>query len=231
MMNGLIRSLLLLFLLFYSGAMISQDVFSDLDRAYGLDPGIYNGKKYSYFLPSATQGNQFFSSSEFINGGVVVKGVNWWGLLLNYDVYNQKLLLQYNDERGAAQIIEVSEAWLEGFSLGTREFTYFGDNAGSRIYQVLGDGKYRVLFYWRKTLTLSTSMGSGGYAFSAPLKTQYVLIEGELYPFGSRGSFIKLFNPAHKAEIKNYLQSNRINLKKAPEQSMKDLINYISNLD
>jgi hypothetical protein len=247
MMNSLIRSLLLAFLLIFSGKLTSQDAFSELDKVYGLDPSIYNGKKYSYFLPSGTGGNQFFSSAEYVKGGVVVKrgkgeeetrrqgeevtGGRWYyDLFLNYDVYNQKLLLQYIDETGAAQIIEVSEAWLEGFSLGDKEFRYLKFDSGSRIFQVLGNGKYRVLYHWRKTFNLSNSAGNSIYTFSTPGKSRYVLIDGEIRSFGSKGSFIKQFDPVHKAEIKNYLKVNGLNLKKASDQEVTELINYISNL-
>jgi hypothetical protein len=230
MMHRIFHLLLLAFLLLTSGKLSSQDAFSELDKVYGLDPSIYNGKKYSYFLPSGTGGNQFFASAEYVKGSVVVKGVKCWGLLLNYDIYNQKLLLQYIDETGAAQIIEVSEAWLEGFSLGEKEFRYLKFDNGSRIFQVLGDGKYRVLYHWRKTFNLSNSAGNSIYTFSTPGKSRYVLIDGEIRSFGSKGSFIKQFDPVHKAEIKNYLKVNGVNLKKASDQEVTELINYISNL-
>lgn len=251
MMHCLFRLLLLAFLLISSGKLSSQDAYSELDKVYGHDPSIYNGKKYSYFLPSGTGGDQFFTSAEFVKGGVVVKGGSgdggtWgqgeegtWGrgerwyydLDLNYDVYNQKLLLQYMDETGASQIIEVSEAWLEGFTLGEKEFRYLKFDNGIRIFQVLGDGRYRVLYHWRKNFNLGNSAGHSIYTFSSPVKTRFVFIDGIIRPFGSAGSFVKIFDPVHKDEIKEYLKVHMINLKHAPDQVITDLINYISNLN
>jgi hypothetical protein len=237
MITGLMRSLILALLLFCSGFLFSQHTYQDLDRVYGLDPLLFNGKKYSYFLPSGTGGNQFFSSAEFVWGGIVVMGfsgevIKWKSdkdLLLNYDVFNQKLLLKFFDETGAEQIIEISEAWLESFNLGPVNFIYVRDNDKVKIYQALGDGKFKMLHYWRKDLKLTNTATASYYAFSSPIKENFVLIEGIPRPFRSKGSFIKLFNPGHRVEIKNYLQANGINLKKASDQAMTDLINYIGN--
>ena len=239
MMTGLMRSLILALLTFCSGTLFSQHTFRELDRVYGLDPLLFNGKKYSYFMPSGTGGNQFFFSAEFVKGGLVIRGQGEEetrrkgekDFLLNYDVYNQKLLLKFTDETGAEQIIEVSEAWLEGFSLDDLNFIYIKDENESRIFQVLGTGSYKVLYYWRKNLILTNTATASSYAFTSPIKTSYLLIDGKPRQFGSKGSFMKLFNPAHKVEIKNYLQANGINLKKASDRAMTDLINYISNLD
>jgi hypothetical protein len=125
---------------------------------------------------------------------------------LNYDVFNQKLLLKYNDESGAEMIIEVSEAWLEGFSLGESEFKCLDINGEKRIFQVLGDGPYFILYGWRKSLDLNNSVGAERYVFSGPARTQFVLMDGEVRSFGSKASFIKLFKPANKVEIKAYLK-------------------------
>ena len=231
MMNNIIRSLLLTSLIIFSGKLISQDAFHEMDRVYGLDPLLFNGKKYSYFLPSGTGGNQFLASSAFVEGDIVIRGKEVQDVFLNYDIYNQKLLLQYSDETGAFQIIEISEAWLERFSLGEMNFIYLAGNEQHRIYQVLGDGPYHILYSWRKSLKLSNSMGDGNYTFSPAVKTRYVFVDGELHPFRSKGSLIKVFDPAHKPAIKNYFHEKGINPKKASDQAMTELINYIGNLE
>jgi hypothetical protein len=238
-MKGSIRSLLLSLLILYSGLLQSQEVFRELDRIYGPDPSLFNGKKYTYFMPSGIEGNQFYSSAEFVKGDVMIRWsgdreVRWESgddFLLNYDIYNQKLLLKFIDESGAEQIIEPSEAWLESFSLGNVHFKYVEVEKSTRIYQVLGAGKFQVYYFWRKTLRLNNSSVSAHYAFSAPAKSRYVSINGSLQPFGANNSFIRLFGPGKKDMIKKYLQEHNINVKKAPDQAVSDLVDFISNLD
>jgi len=201
-----------------------------MDRVYGLDPLLYNGKKYTYFLPPGTGGNQFLFSPDFFIGEVTIKGISFEGITLNYDIFNQQLLFQYADETGAFNIIEISRAWLESFRLGDIYFQYLSFDNGARFYQVLGDGPYFILYYWRKDLKLDAAYGATHFTFTPSLKSQYVLISGELLPFRNKRGLISIFNPENKQEIRDFMHRNKINIKKASEQAMTQLINYIGNL-
>jgi hypothetical protein len=238
-MNTLIRSILLIFLCIVSGRLVSQVDFQELDEVYGLDSKLFCGKKYSYFLPSGTEGTQFLYSTDFVPGDIVIrwkgdKVIRWGseeGFLLNYDIYNQLLLLKYYDETGAEQIIEISDAWLESFSLGANYFKCLNVNDDVRIYQILGNEKNQIAYYWRKNLKLTNSSGPANYAFSEPIKTRFVMMNGNLLPYSSNGSFIKNFDPVYKDILQSYLKENDISVKKASDQTMTDLLNFISNLN
>lgn len=224
------RSLIVFILFFFSGEMICQDLAREPDQVYGQDPLLYNGKKYAYFLPRGTGGDQFLRSTDYFTGEVTIKGISFEGISLNYDIFNQQLLLQYDSESGASEIIEISKAWLESFQLDEMKFIYLGFNSEPRIYQVIGDGPLYILYYWRKDLNLDNTKGGGIYTFSSPKKSKYVLIDGKISTFSSKGSFISLFDPVHKLVIRNYIHDNGIKLKKASDQTMTELINYIGNL-
>jgi hypothetical protein len=224
------RSLLVIILLSFSGKLISQDAAKELDRVYGLDQLLYNGKKYAYFLPPGTGGNQFLFSPDYFIGEVTIKGKSFEGITLNYDIFNQQLLLQYANETGALNIIEVSKAWLESFRLGNMNFQYLNFDNGPRFYQVLGDGPFFILYYWRKDLKLDAAYGATYYTFTPTMKSTYVIIGDKLQPFRNKRSLISLFDPGHKPEIKNYMRRNRIKVKKASDQTMTGLINYIGKL-
>jgi len=226
MMNGLMRSLIVIILLIFQGKLVSQD----MDRVYGPDPLLYNGKKYSYFLPRGTGGNQFLISTDYINGEVTIKGKRFEGVSLNYDIYNQQLLLQYTNESGAIDIIEISKAWLESFRLDNLLFRYLNLDNGAKFYQVLGNGPFLMLYYYRKDLKLDYANGTQIFAFSSPSKSRYVLISNKLHPFGNARGLVSLFDPAHRSGIRNYIRDNGIKVKKASDQTMTELINYIGNL-
>ena len=42
--------------------------------------------------------------------------------MLNYDIYNQQLILKYKNNIGAANLIIISDAWLESFSFKGHKF-------------------------------------------------------------------------------------------------------------
>jgi hypothetical protein len=225
------RSLLVIILIFFSGRLVSQDAAMDINRVYGLDPLLYNGKIYTYFMPSGTGGNQFLLSADYLTGEVTIKGKTFEGISLNYDIYNQQLLLQYASESGAFNIIEISKAWLEKFRIGNMEFRCISSDKESSFYQVLGDGPYFIMVFWRKDLKYDANFGAQKFTFTPAVKDLFVLTGDQLRPVSNNRSLISLFNPEHKAAINNYLQLNRIKIKKASDKTMTELINYIGNLE
>ncbi|MCK9400115.1 MAG: hypothetical protein M0Q51_09010 [Bacteroidales bacterium] len=229
-MKSIMRSLLVIILFSFSVNLISQDAASDMDRVYGLDPLLHNGKKYAYFLPPGTGGNQFLLSPDYLIGDVTIKGEYFEGIALNYDIYNQQLLFQYINETGTFNIIEISKAWLESFRLGNLEFQNLSFKNNQRFYQILGDGPLFILYYWRKDLKLDATYGAKNFTFTLPLKSKYVLIGDQLHPFRNKRSLISLFDPGLVPEIKNYMHENNIRIKNASDKTMTELINYIGNL-
>lgn len=222
----------------FSETIFSQGTFTELDKAYGLDPAVFNGKKYAYFLPSGTGGHQYLFSVEFVAGDMEIRGKGEEGkrgkgeeYLLNYDIYNQKVLLKFEDESGAVQIIEFPQDWLNSFSLREAQFIIIQYDGQERVFQTLGTGKYQILFYWRKDLNLSNSTGYATYSFSSPIKTKYVRTGDSIRQFNSKGSFIKIFDPAFKVGINKYMKDKKINLKQASDKELSDFIDFICTLN
>ena len=224
-------SFLIPFLLSLSGTLFAQDVARVLDQAYGLDQTLCNGKKYLYLAPAGTRQNQYLVSPDYVPGNVTVKGKIYPDLTLNYDIFNQQLLLKYNDGTGIPKILEVSKAWLTTFSLGSRKFEFLNIENNPRFFQVLGDGPARVLYFWRKTIDLESTVGVVNYYFSHAIREPYVLKDGQLSPFRSKRSFIRIFPPEHKTEIRDYLRKNKVKIRKAGDKAMADLVNYICTLN
>lgn len=228
--KSIMYSLLLIILFFISGTLISQNAVKVLDRVYGLDQTLYNGKKYNYFVPPGTEGHQYLLSPDYIAGSVTLKGKCYKDITLNYDIFNQKLLLQYEDETGALNIIEVSKAWLTSFRRGNMNFEFLNLEQDPHFYQVLGEGPLRILYYWRKNLNLNDAIGSSNFIFTHAIRDSYVLMDGQLKPFRTKRSLIGLFDPGHRPEIKSYLRKNKIKVKKASDKAMAEMITFIGNI-
>lgn len=229
-MKRIIHPLLFTTLFSFSGLLFSQNAAKDLDKVYGLDQTLCNGKKYNYSVPSSTKGHQFLISPDFISGNVTLKGKSYEGLNLNYDIVNQKLLLQYVDEKGALKIIEISKAWLTAFHRGTKNFEYLSLEQEPHFYQVLGEGRVRILYYWSKKLIVNDVVGSSNFVFTDALRDTFVLKDGQLKRFRTKRNLVRLFEPLQRPAIKSYLHKNKIKLKQATDQEMSELITFIGNI-
>ncbi len=165
-----------------------------------------------------------------MEGSVTIRGTCYQNLRLNFDILNQQLLLKYKDDAGAVNILEVSKAWLEGFSLGTMNFEYLSPEQNPRFFQVLGSGSYHILYYWRKSLDMVAAVGSSDFTFSAAVRDSYVLMNGQLRPFRNRHGLVRIFDRSHRQEIKSYLNRNKIKVHKASDAVLGDMISFIGNL-
>jgi hypothetical protein len=230
-MISLSRIALLFFIIAGASVINAQQAIIDKDEVYGSDPVLYNGRFYTFNPPLNTGGNQYFSDPQFEAGSVTLRGVTFRNLLLNYDIYNQQLIIKYKIRSGAVNQIIVSDAWLEAFSFKGLDFKVFNtrDNI-KRIYQSLGDGPCHILYYWGKTLKLENTYGATNHTFSAAGKEKNLFIENRILQYRNNKSFYSLFVPEKKIAVKEYLRSHKINVKKANDLAMTQVINYCNTL-
>ncbi len=209
----------------------AQNAHMQDDQIYGLNPQLYNGKYYSFFLPPDTKRTPFLKDSAFLKGSVTINNTRYDHLSLNYDIYNQQLILRYKTRVGNTQLIIISDAWLQSFTLGDKHFERIKvSDTSKRIFQVLGEGKTRILYYWRKNLALSNSYGATNFVFSKPVRKSFIQFGNTLMRYGNNKHFIRLFTPDIQAKIAKYLHRNRVNVKKSDDRTITRLIRYCNTI-
>jgi len=223
--------LLLLFILSGINSAIAQPVIESDDPIYGFDPLLYNGRVYHYLPERGTGGNQYLVDQFDANAAITLRGVTYSNQTLNFDVYNQKVVLKYNNATGSTNLIEISGAWFESFDINGRHFEIETDaDTNRRIYQVLGSGSDKVMYALKKDKLLYNRPISGSYYFSKVLRTTYVFTGKRMVKYSGNRNFISAFSPQKQELIKEYLHKNKINVKKASDSVMTDLINYCKTL-
>ena len=156
----------------------------DIASIYGLDPLLYNGRNYSFSLSYETVGHPFIHTKNYEPGYVVIRDNKFEDILLNYDIYNQEIILKYQDIHGANNLIKLSKAWLRMFYLRNNEFVLMETEDGQQgFFQVIGSESLKVLYSWQKTMSLSNVAGKSNYQFSEPVKTMYLFNNGDFYRF------------------------------------------------
>jgi hypothetical protein len=230
-MTLLFRILISFSLLFSFLAVSAQQPVLNGDNFYGLDPLLYNGRSYTYFLPSTTGGSQYLNDSQFENGSVTIRGITFHKLALNYDIFNQELILKYKTNLAGTSIIIISDAWLESFSLRDMDFEVItSQDTLKRIYQVMGTGPNRILYFWKKDLELDNVQGSKKYTFTSAKKEMFLYRGGNILKYRNNKTFFSLFGSERSTIIKEYLKKNKIKVKKVTDKTMTKLISYCNSL-
>lgn len=211
----LFKRLLVAWLLMAATLSLSGQHIVVFDTLYGADPLLVNGKVYTFFLSAETSGNPYLSGSGYEMGSLRLKHINYDGQALRYDIYNQLLILGFVNAQGAESQIIVSDAFLQGFSLGERFFTRppTADSA-LKFIQLTGDTTLGIAWSWYKTLALDSKVGATNYVFSKAKYHSYLMRHGQLFPFKNRKSFLKLFKAEEKVTMKALLKSLDINIRR-----------------
>ncbi len=71
------------------------------DRSYGSDYNLLNGRKY--YLPYSSVSHPFLNSDQYRPGSLLIKGKRYFGVLINYDIYQQQVILQYINYLGQVE--------------------------------------------------------------------------------------------------------------------------------
>ena len=211
----------------FLNSISAQENLPGTDSVFGFDQLLYNGRVYTYQVPRNAKGSPMLFETGFELGTLTVQGNTYKDLALNYDVFNQLLLLKYIDHKGSTTILSVSESRVGGFTIGRSCFE-MNYQPGSKpvISQFFKADHITVRYYWRKTLKLDNTFGTQVFVFSVPLREQTVTVDGREQPYRKNKEFIKAFKPSVQENINNYLKVNKIKILKVSDAAITDLISY-----
>lgn len=210
---------------------IAQPAIDSLDAKYGLDPILFNGKRYSYYPSAETGGTQYLNGEEFQKGSLVVRGILYPDRILNYDTYNQQLILRYKTDLDANEQMIVSDAWLESFTMGSLKFALIPlTDTARRICQVIDTLGYRVAYAWRKDLILDTQYGATNHVFAKPVKESFIRLNGQYIRFRNNKSFVRSFEKSAQQMIKKHMRKSHLNVKRISDQDMLHLLAFCATI-
>lgn len=229
-MKNCILQLLFIFLQILVSCNIYSQQPIDFTFHYGADPLLYNGRLYRLYQPVSTKGTSFLYE-KFYYGDVTLRGKVYTDMLINFDILNRHLVLQYTSESGGINRIIVSDAWLESFSMNgsTFEPVFIGDSIPV-LCKVLKNDNLMLAYELRKEIIMDSNIGATNMQFSKPIKTSFLISKNKLHRYTSNKTFISFFNESYHQELKKFLRKNKINVKKSGDQEMMNLLNYCSTL-
>ena len=206
-----------------------QQVEERFDHTYGSDYNLLNGRQYHLYYSSTS--HPFLNSDQIRPGGVVLNGVVYKDIPINYDLYQQVLILQYIvSHTGETRYLVLNREFVDEFSLDGKIFrkvSFPGEKA--RYGQVIRADSLCFLIRWNKNMNFSASVNETPYRYSDQSRHLFLDDSGSLHKVGSRSSFLDCFEDPHRTLIRQYMKEERIRLRHASDFQLEKLLEFCNH--
>jgi len=186
-----------------------QATFSELvARTFGTDQQLVNGIQFSNHY-GRIDGHPYFLDSRFRTGSVYVNNQLYEPVMLRYNLYSQKVEIEYRTIDGNLnQFMSVPELMpsfsMEGYNFKHIEFP--GVVPG--YYLEVSSGEHMGYIGWRKELKLSHG-SSRDYEFSAEMISYWLVLEQQPAPFHNRKTFLEIFPAQLRSDLVRLLKQHK----------------------
>jgi hypothetical protein len=201
-----------------------QATFTELvDRAFGSDQELVNGIQFSNHY-GRIDGHPYFLDSRFREGSVWVNNQWYDHIRLRYNLYSQKVEIEYRTINGNLnQYMSVPEL-MPSFSMEGYHFKrmQFPDEAPI-YYLVVSSGRSAGYIGWRKELRISHS-SSRDYEFSPAEIEYWLMLEHLLTPFHNRKTFLAIFPEKMRRNVRKYLKKQKYSFRQPSVQKAVEMI-------
>jgi len=236
-LNGIVGSLTFLLLTIFhpllSQEASEQSILEISDHAeekYGPDVVLISGEKYHYPYRAA-HGDPFINHTGTNDASVQVNGVVYDNQDVKYDIYNQLIVLEFNDMTGASRSIILRNEILDQFILDDRLFKKFPHEGGAeRFGQVIYEGEISCFYFWKKRYSVDSKVGQNQYSFSDPIRRSYLMTDEQAILYKGKKSFLNCFPEQERVQIKAFMKENRIRIRKAGDTDMRLLLENINQI-
>ena len=198
---------------------------SYFDRSYGTNFNLLNGRQY--YLVYSSNSHPFLYSDQYCPENLWINEVSYEGIPINYDIYTQKLILQYTSYSGETRQLILNEELIDRFFLNGKDFRRLSfPETGFRYFQVVTSGELSFYFLWRKTMFYSPTSNSTPYNYTKPSRKAYLYKSGQLHSIKSRSSFTNAFEKKYRRDINRFLRKEQINFRSSTDDHIIRLMEY-----
>jgi hypothetical protein len=190
-----------------------------------FDADLYNGTIYN-FGSAHIRGHQFLEKEMFDTGSITIDKQSFSGLLLNYDIFNQEVLLK-SGKGFQEKIISLPVETIKSFSIGDRHFIVaFEENRSAIIYETIGDLNFKFIRSWSKEMKTVNDNSIYNYEFSKPLHDTYFSNGEYMQQLRWRKDVLEVFPETNRSDVKKFLRKNKIRFRSASSAELLELIRY-----
>lgn len=206
-----------------------QAAFQNYYQQYmGAEAPLFNGALYVDYTHTVSGSLPFWNNTrDFVKGSILFNNILYTDVLINYDVYKDKLLIQHPVNY---KIFEVQLKDITWFDLASYRFTAIHTpEKGLRpgFYEVVYSGRNSAV-YGRHSKELSQDLSENTARHSLTGKcVYYVYRGGQSFKITTIKSLLQAYK---NDEIKNYIKSSKLNVKKDMQTVLKSVAMYYDQL-
>ncbi len=205
------------------------EYLAEFERKYGHDADLVNGEKYFYPYRQYLGDPFFFPESRM--AAITVHEKQFRDQLLRYDIFNQKLILDFKDLYGASSSLVLRNEWVESFAFEHQRFVKLEGPGGiPGFYQLVWDGPITCVYRWSKKYQLNLTSGEQSYYFTDPVKESFLVVDGRFYPYRNNRAFVKIFDPEIQKTIKQFMRQSKVKVNRGSDVQIRHLMEYCNAL-
>ena len=213
---------------FQNGKEANQpDLSSYIREKHGFDQGIINGILY-YNNYYRVLNHPYYSREESFPGSVILSGKGYDDIQINYNIYEQHLVLEYQGlSEGLFKII-ISPTITDAFQMGGYYFEKLTlDDRGPLLYQVITVNDLSLYIHWEKQKMVTSNNLQHLYFFTDSKRNYFLSISDKLFPFSNKKTFVHLFSGVSKKDIRRYMRRSSIRFSDATPEKLTGLLEFI----
>lgn len=223
--------ILFLFSILCTTQVIGQDLKSQYDKVYNMDPDLYNGIIFTNIYNRSVVGTQFFEENTFRRNDLTLGTRTFNDQYINYDVYHQKLLLTFIDESHAQKMVEIPTENIRHFYIGESYFEVLKNNEGDyKFYQVYNFNESKLLVYWIKYMKSNSTTVKNSYRFTDMRKQLWLLQDGDYTRVKNNKAFISTLPESKQSTVQTWLKENKIKIQKADHTNLQLLTAFLDSI-
>jgi len=179
------------------------------------------------------ENHPYYRSDKPLHGFVILSGKRFDNVQIQYDIFEEYLILEYQERSGRFNKIILNPATTDAFQLDGDYFEKLTlDKKGLLFYQVIKENGATCYIHYRMNLRNVKDAIRGNQNtqyFSTRKRTYYLFFDGEFNSFRNRLSYASLFSGVTKKEIRKFMRHNKIRFSDATPEELAGLLEFSSS--
>jgi hypothetical protein len=213
---------------------ISEKGFYELKEIFdylnGPDYMLLNGRQYD--LPYSSNSHPYFNTDRYRHGSLLLNGEAYDSILINYDIYDQQVILQVPgwisdlNNKVVLNREKINHFQIDGLMFRKMSFP----ETGTSFFQIMYSGEISCYLLWTKKLYRSSTSINARYKYLKQSREIYLQKEDQLFHVKNKSSFTSIFDEAYRKDIKEFLRQEKIRFRNASDEKLGELMNFCIEL-